>query len=124
MKTNNTSDNGLTYHEYAASEDNDADAEHVALVQDAWNALMAKHSSPASIQAASPPSLSPLFPQNTTVSSPPVIQRGFRDVDLEEEDDFRCIAVEINEERFAVDLASPVKSSEFQPTSPPKGLLL
>ncbi|KAM7538580.1 hypothetical protein Aperf_G00000049734 [Anoplocephala perfoliata] len=120
IATNNTSDSGLTCNEYTASEDNDTDAEHVALVQDAWNALMAKHSTPANIHAASPPTASSLFPQNI---NPPVVQRGFRDGDLEEEDDFRCIAVEINEERFAVDLASPVKSPEFKPTSPPKGWL-
>ena len=44
----------------------------------------------------------------------------------EEENDFRCIAVEINEERFAVDLVSPSplsKPPELKSSSPPKGLL-
>lgn len=118
----NASDSDNAYNECDASEENDADAEHIALVQDAWNALMAKHSSITNY-ASSPPRVATLFSQNSALSnSPPVsTQKDFSCVDIEEEDDFRCIAVEINEERFAVDLPSPVKLPDFKPTSPPKG---
>lgn len=124
VTTDNASDSDNTYNECDVSEEHDTDAEHVALVQDAWNALMAKHSSSINNHPSSPPTVPVLFPQNSSLSSPPANQKDFGCVDIEDEDDFRCIAVEINEERFAVDLPSPVKLPEFKPTSPPKGAVL
>ncbi|KAM3183554.1 hypothetical protein ACTXT7_010116 [Hymenolepis weldensis] len=121
VTTDNASDSDNTYSECDVSEEHDTDAEHVALVQDAWNALMAKHSSSINNHPSSPPTVPLLFPQNSSLSSSPANQKDFGCVDLEDEDDFRCIAVEINEERFAVDLPSPVKLPEFKSTSPPKG---
>ncbi|VDN96873.1 unnamed protein product [Rodentolepis nana] len=121
VTTDNTCDSDSTYNDCDISEENDTDAEHVALVQDAWNALMAKHSSSISNYSSSPPTLSTLFQHNSTMSNSSANQKDFGYADLEDEDDFRCIAIEINEERFAVDLPSPVKLAEFKPTSPPKG---
>nr|CUU99549.1 hypothetical transcript [Hymenolepis microstoma] len=118
----NTGDSDSTYNECDISEANDTDAEHVALVQDAWNALMAKHSS-INNHSSSPPTLSTLFSHNSTMSDASANQKDFGYADTEDEDDFRCIAVEINEERFAVDLPSPVKLPEFKPTSPPKAYI-
>ncbi|KAH9279207.1 Pleckstrin homology domain-containing family G member 1 [Echinococcus granulosus] len=95
------------------------DADHVALVQDAWNALMAKHSSSTTAAAAATPTttVTPLFSTTPTALDK---QQEVNGVEEEDEEDFRCIAVEINEERFAVDLVQPQKVSEFKPISPPK----
>ncbi|VDM34182.1 unnamed protein product [Hydatigera taeniaeformis] len=101
------------------SDADEDDAEHVALVQDAWNALMAKHSSSSSSTGVAPTTaVTTLFPSTPTASEKQLEVNGVED---EDEEDFRCIAVEINEERFAVDLIPPQKLPEFKPTSPPKG---
>ncbi|VDK37950.1 unnamed protein product [Taenia asiatica] len=99
------------------SDADEDDAEHVALVQDAWNALMAKHSSSSTVVTPTT-TVNPLF-STTPIASEK--QQEVNGVEEEDEEDFRCIAVEINEERFAVDLVPPQKLPEFKPTSPPKG---
>lgn len=101
------------------SDADEDDAEHVALVQDAWNALMAKHSSSTVVTPTT--TVTPLFSTTPTASEK---QQEVNGVEEEDEEDFRCIAVEINEERFAVDLVPPQKLPEFKPISPPKGLFI
>ncbi|KAL5105158.1 Pleckstrin homology domain-containing family G member 1 [Taenia crassiceps] len=99
------------------SDADEDDAEHVALVQDAWNALMAKHSSSSTVVTQTT-AVTPLFSTTPTTTERRQEVNGMEE---EDEEDFRCIAVEINEERFAVDLVPPRKLPEFKPTSPPKG---
>ena len=100
------------------------DAEHIALVQAAWNALMAKHSESKTTTSTVLPSV---FSTPAGLADREV-ENGVNllpEVEVVEENDFRCIAVEINEERFAVDLvATPAKPQpkalELKSTSPPK----
>ncbi|VDD74587.1 unnamed protein product [Mesocestoides corti] len=103
--------------EVAGSSDNQVspgDADHVALVQDAWNRLMAKHST------ASLDDVKSDVDSTTSSSAFGPATPAFGDITEvgEEEDDFRCIAVEINEERFAVDFPSPQRQRDPTPKSP------
>ncbi|BHF79585.1 Pleckstrin y domain-containing G member 1 [Sparganum proliferum] len=102
------------------------DSENVALIHDAWNALLAKHAT-ASAPPVPVPAGSSLLGEVKTTSSPNLFIRSNSALAgtttltgggeaggtaVLDDDDFRCIAVEINEERFSVSTPLPNPQSD------------
>uniref|UniRef100_A0A0X3PC93 DH domain-containing protein n=1 Tax=Schistocephalus solidus TaxID=70667 RepID=A0A0X3PC93_SCHSO len=98
------------------------DSENVALIHDAWNALLAKHAA-APAPTVPKPAGSSLRREIKTISSPNLFLRSdgalagttvepSGTAAVPDDDDFRCIAVEINEEQFSVSTPLPNPQSD------------